>query len=131
MTTTPVHIYIGSSAIHGTGIFTRIQHKKNSVVFYGKRDIRVITQPDQPIFYIDGHPVIPRIHCPQIGENTYHVYTFDSFMNHSSHPNTFIIYLDETSYYHIATRDIQPNEELTVDYNQVYEPTFPDPVQHQ
>lgn len=42
----------------------------------------------------------------------------DRFCNHSENPNREFVYVDPTNIYEIATRDIQPGDELTNDYSQ-------------
>jgi hypothetical protein len=122
----PNYLYITTSTIHGLGIFTKRAYLKDDVVFTSKRKFMVIEDPDIPIDYIEEHPIIPKIHCPQIERNTYHVYSFDSFMNHSKNPNTTIQYHDDFTYSHVAIRDIEENEELTVSYDEVYSAEYPD-----
>jgi hypothetical protein len=121
----PNYLYIDNSSVHGKGLFTKKSFTKREFVFRGQRQIQKIENSDVPIAYINEHPIIPKIHCPQIASNTYHVYSFDSFMNHSNKPNTTIQYHDDLSYSHIATRDIDKNEELTVSYKEVYLPEYP------
>jgi len=121
----PNCLCIQKSSIHGVGLFTKVPYKQNEVCFVAKRQILQIQNPDVPIAHIDGRAIIPKIHCPQIAPDTYHVYSFDSFMNHSDDPNTKIIYVDELNYYHVATRDIEAFEELTVSYDEVYTPAYP------
>lgn len=124
----PDHLYLHDSPVHGVGLFTRVPYNEGEVCFVGKRRTAVIDDPDVPIATIDGCDVVPRVHCPQVGPKTYHVYTFDSFMNHSSEPNTRVVYVDDVNYYHLATRHIDAGDELTVSYHEVYSKKFPDPV---
>ena len=124
--TLPNNIVIKASTLHGLGLFATCSFKKDEIVFSGTRKTMQITEPSLPIGYVNGVPIIPSIHCPQIGQDTYHVYSFDSFMNHSAYPNTTITYINDTSYFHTATRDIAEDEELTVNYNEVYHEKYPD-----
>lgn len=124
--TLPKHLYVADSKIHGIGLFTKIPFKKGDICFTAERQIVRIDDPDVPVGYIDQHAIVPRIHSPQIAPNMYHVYSFDSFMNHSEHPNTKVIYIDELSYHHLALRDIKASEELTVSYDEVYSAMYPD-----
>jgi hypothetical protein len=123
---TPEYLELRDSSLHGTGVFTLKSFKKDDLVFNGERQVVEVNNPHEIIRYVDGRAVIPAIHCPQVSETTYHLYTFDSFMNHSDNPNTRVVYIDDKYYYHVATCDIFANEELTVDYGEVYDIKYPD-----
>jgi hypothetical protein len=91
----PSFIEIKQSNLHGVGVFTTESFEKDAVIFYGKRKTITVNNPDEPVGNIAGHEIIPRMHCPQLSANTYHLYTFDSFMNHSYNANTKVIYVDD------------------------------------
>lgn len=117
----PDTLEIKASAIHGVGLFSKVAFEIGEWVFSGKRELKKIENPDKPIGEICGHSIVPSIHCPRVRDDLYHVYGFDSFMNHSCDPNTSVVYVNDYDYYHIATRAIEVGEELTVDYRCVYE----------
>lgn len=122
----PKHLCVGRSKIHGVGLFTKKAFRKGDICFVGARQTKYIEDATVPIGHIDDYAIIPKIHCPQVGKDTYHVYSFDSFMNHDDDPNTKVVYLDELSYHHVALKDILADEELTVSYDEVYSTEYPD-----
>lgn len=63
---------------------------------------------------------IPSKHWVQIGDNEYDVYGFDSFMNHSCVPNTYVRWNNKDSYTHIVKKNINIGDECTVDYRTIY-----------
>jgi SET domain-containing protein len=124
----PKHLSVGRSNIHGVGLFTKKAFRKGDICFVGARQTKYIEDPTVPIGHIGQHAIIPEIHCPQVGKDTFHVYSFDSFMNHADDPNTKVVYLDELSYHHIALKDLVEGEELTVSYDDVYSTEYPDEI---
>lgn len=126
----PKNLYLNESRIHGIGLFTKVAYDTGDVCFVGKYKTTLVENPDVPINFIDGHAIIPRIHCPQISKKEYQVYSFDSFMNHSNTANTTVTYIDDEHYFHTATRPIKANEELTVSYDEVYSQNYPNVFPH-
>tara|TARA_Y100001963_G_scaffold121626_1_gene170362 strand:+ start:626 stop:922 length:297 start_codon:yes stop_codon:yes gene_type:complete len=82
------NIYVGNSAIHGRGIFTTDGLKKGDVVGV-------------------SHVSYDRV--------WYQVFPIGIFYNHSSEPNC-VVNTDDNVNLVVANRDIEKNEELTVDY---------------
>lgn len=104
MSTTPTKFRIGPSPLHGRGVFAR------SVIRRGTRIMRA------PALVVEQDP----------GELIDYVFEWDdektaialgaiSLCNHSRTPNAEILTTDD-EFHLIATRTIQPGEEILIDY---------------
>ncbi|MGQ9798292.1 MAG: SET domain-containing protein [Ignavibacterium sp.] len=113
-------IIVKDSNVHGKGIFTQVPINK-----------------DQRILLIEGE-VINAAECIRRENEENNVYIFwkddntyidasstekIKYINHSCNPNCYIDEDENGSLILVALRDIQPNEELTIDYgyDEIYE----------
>ncbi len=104
---------VRNSAIHGKGVFTTEPVSKNSLISRVKI-VREITD-DCPLNPEKGELLH---HCHWYADGT--VVLTDKpycYTNHSCDPNTFLYTIDGVSYV-IAMRDIEKDEELTLEYSQ-------------
>jgi len=105
-------LQVRNSPIHGKGVFTTQSIEKHSVISRVKT-VREIT---------DSAPLDPDKgelfhHCTWYPDGT--MVLLDQphrYLNHSCMPNTFSYSINRV-YYLMAMRDIQEDEELTVEYN--------------
>jgi hypothetical protein len=128
--TVPAGITISDTPNFGQGICTVSSFKKGEVVYTGEyyvikhdtqhdgdKDIRLDTNIGQFKISLENHAV-KRGLAP---DEVWHVYTFDSFINHSCDPNTRMSNIRKTptggSFDMIATRDIASGTHLTTDYD--------------
>jgi hypothetical protein len=102
---------VRESIIHGNGVFTTERIPKHSVICR-LNIVREIT---------DEHPLDPdngelRQHCHLYPDGTMVLFSEPyCYANHSCEPNTFLYTINKVSYF-IAMRDIQQDEELTLEY---------------
>ena len=105
-------IEVRNSTIHGNGVFTTERISKHSVI-YKVKVVREIT---------DEHPL-----DPEKGELLHHCHWYPDgsmvlvdepycYTNHSCEPTVFLYTVNKVSYL-IAMRDIQEDEELTLEYS--------------
>jgi SET domain-containing protein len=103
---------VRDSIIHGNGVFTTEFIPKHSVICR-VNVVREIT---------DEHPLEPSKgellhHCHWYPDGTQVLFSEPHcYTNHSCEPNTFFYTLNPISYF-IAMRDIQQDEEITLEYS--------------
>lgn len=90
--------FILKEGIHGQGIFTTVKISKGEILFEMNGDI--INQPTRTSI--------------QIGKNKHIEDDIGAHVNHNCMANAKIIRKNRTF---ISLRDIEPNEEITFDYN--------------
>jgi len=111
-----VRTTIGPSSIEGTGVFAAERIKKGAPVWSFAKgfdleipgaSIRALVSPMKETMLIYAYRVP--------GTDTYVLPADDArFMNHSDHPAVQVAEDDGPD---VAARDIEPHEELTVDYS--------------
>ena len=103
-------IEVGTSSIHGLGVFTRLPVRESEVVIVWGGVVMTLEE------FRSGAGL--RHTNVGLDENLYLVspsheeMTVDDYMNHSCDPNLWLV--DELTL--VARRDISKNEELTIDY---------------
>ena len=103
---------VRDSIIHGKGVFTT-EHVPRHSVICRVNIVREVT---------DEHPLDPdkgelRHHCHLYSDgNMFLLAEPHRYLNHSCEPNTFYYTINKVSYL-IATRNIQEDEELTLEYS--------------
>ncbi|CAF1511896.1 unnamed protein product [Adineta ricciae] len=102
------------------GIYATKFYKAHTIIFKEKLhlirpkdgDFKLIVDPDGTEYHMNGY-----IHIPYRSIDIAVLGTFSLFINHSCDPNCLIIDAEDRSEsVFIALRDIQPNDEITVDY---------------
>ena len=118
----PPGLTIGKSC-HGLGVFSTHQFLKGQILYTGiyqtVEDVGegiIILKTNTGIYVLDS-----RKHSTLQADGTRHLYSFDSYTNHSCSPNTYSA--DEQhhdtggTYKTVALCDIMPGDEITCDYD--------------
>lgn len=107
-------LFLRDSEIHGVGVFTDLTVRNGDLLLdlFHPDDYRFIPLKDQePLCdrYGIWDEEAQGYHCPAV----WHRMSLGWFLNHSDNPN--LDHDENWDYY--AVKDIDPGEELTVDYN--------------
>lgn len=111
-----IHAYIGNSALHGLGVFTRDAIRAGQVVSQFRPPLDVMVTRE----FVDSLSVPERDYLHHFAYLSLflHVYILtgdhDRYMNHGGEPNVGIAQDRTTD--SVALRDIAAGEELTCDY---------------
>lgn len=111
-----VPTYLNKSGIHGFGVFSKEFIPKGSKVweFNPTFDIRFTEEEFEALPPAARAEIEIHLYQPDLGGLLYYESTMGKYMNHDRDPN-----VDFTEVgIGWATRDIQPDEELTCDYRQ-------------
>lgn len=112
-------LYIAESNIAGKGLFTSInifEHQKILVISGEVIDeeecLRREIEENNVYIFWNEHSYIDTLKTNKI-----------KYINHSCKPNCYVASRDENSLFLVALTNIQPNEELTIDYGyeEIYE----------
>jgi hypothetical protein len=110
-----VHTTIGPSSIHGTGLFAAEEIRRGTRTWELVPDLDLII-PKSELSRLSPPALEQLLHYAYLNSNDGYVLCFDDarFCNHSFQPN--IKFFEGCNPYEIADRDIEPGEELTVNY---------------
>jgi SET domain-containing protein len=109
-----VPTFLNKSEIHGFGVFAKEFIPKGSKVweFHPTFDIRFTEEEFEALPPATRQEVEIHLYQPEPGGLLFYESTMGKYMNHDREPNVDFSAVGVG----VATRDIQPNEELTCDY---------------